>query len=109
MMPHQQNLFLCDSRRTTAHTDQMGRLRRSQRLDKRYREAARAGAATLGRWIPTESVMIWTLVEPSGGALGDAAYEVEFIDDAGRIDALAPIHAARLLVLHYDPAQVAAA
>jgi hypothetical protein len=54
-------------------------------------------------------VIIWAVVEPSGGALGDAAYEVEFIDDAGRIDALAPIHAARLLVLHYDPAQVAAA
>jgi len=52
--------------------------------------------------------MIWIVVE-LGGALGDAAYKVEFIDDAGRTDALAPIHAARLLVLHYDPAQVAAA
>ncbi len=52
---------------------------------------------------------VGTVVEPLGGALGDEAYEVEFIDDAGRIDALAPIHAARLLVLHYAPAPSAAA
>jgi len=50
---------------------------------------------------------VGTVVEPLGGAVGDEAYEVEFIDDSGRTYALAPIHAARLLVLHYDPAQVA--
>ena len=52
---------------------------------------------------------VGTVVEPLGGAVGDEAYEVEFIDDAGRTYALAPIHAARLLVLHYDPAQAASA
>ena len=52
---------------------------------------------------------VGTVVEPLGGVLGDEAYEVEFIDDAGRTYALAPFHAARLLVLHYDPAQVASA
>jgi hypothetical protein len=52
---------------------------------------------------------VGTVVEPLGRALGDEAYEVEFIDDAGRTYALAAINAARLLVLHYDPAQVASA
>ena len=52
---------------------------------------------------------VGTVVEPLGGALGDEAYEVEFIDDTGRTYALAPIHAARLLVLHYAPAPSAAA
>ncbi|AUB80184.1 DUF4926 domain-containing protein [Candidatus Thiodictyon syntrophicum] len=52
---------------------------------------------------------VGTVVEPLGSALGDDAYEVEFIDDAGRTYALAGINAARLLVLHYDPAQAATA
>lgn len=49
------------------------------------------------------SGQVGTVVE----TLGDAAFEVEFVDDSGHTYALCAVPAAHLLVLHYLPSQVA--
>lgn len=43
---------------------------------------------------------VGTVVE----SLGPGAFEVEFVDNDGRMYATVPLHAHQLLVLHYQPA-----